>query len=68
MAGKPTPESNYNVCLLPTGHQEHLCRLMDRGQTAEVRQRSDHPAFFCRNCKAVGNLREDLCNPAPIED
>lgn len=66
MTDQGKPDRTYNDCVSPGEHREHLCTLMDRGQTAEVRQRTTHPAFRCRNCAAVANLREDLCNPAPL--
>jgi hypothetical protein len=57
---------HYDECSGPGGHRDHLCNLMDRGLTGEVRRRSTNPAFFCANCGARGNQEEDLCNPEPL--
>lgn len=66
MAKKNEQEKSYNACARPEGHRDHMCNLMERGQTAEVAQRSTRPAFFCGNCGARANEREDLCSPAPL--
>ena len=62
-----TDEKQYNACLQPQGHREHLCVLMERGQAQEVRRRAAQAAFRCRNCDCSARHREDLCNPVPIE-
>lgn len=59
-------EPGYDACLRPQEHRDHLCNLMDRGMTAEIRRRSDRPAFLCRNCGARANEAEDLCRPQPL--
>jgi len=58
--------SNYNPCQNAAGHRDHLCHLMEKGQTAEVKARSSKPAFVCHNCNALANEAEDLCNPSPL--
>ncbi|MBE0599575.1 MAG: hypothetical protein IH614_20230 [Desulfuromonadales bacterium] len=68
MGDKPEPEQEYDACLQPTEHRDHLCVLMERGQTAEVRRRSSRPAFACRNCDCRAHLATDLCNPVPLEE
>ncbi|PLX79070.1 MAG: hypothetical protein C0616_12280 [Desulfuromonas sp.] len=47
-------------------HRAHLCSLMERGKTEEIKQRTDQPKFSCRNCRAVANKAEDLCKPEPF--
>ncbi len=61
-------DNHYNYCTLPEEHRDHICHLMDRGMTAEIRQRTENPKFFCGNCGAVANAIEDLCNPRPLKD
>jgi len=60
-----TPRS-YSPCAGPQRHRDHLCHLMEKGLTEEVRRRSDRPAFVCANCGAQANAAEDLCNPHPL--
>jgi len=60
-----TPRS-YNPCSGPQRHRDHLCHLMEKGMTEEVRRRSARPAFVCANCGARANAAEDLCSPQPL--
>lgn len=66
MARKNDQEKNYGGCEEPKGHRDHMCNLMERGQTAEIQERSTHPAYRCANCDALANDREDLCNPTSL--
>jgi hypothetical protein len=56
----------YGACEGPACHSDHLCILMEKGLTEEVRRRSSHPAFACGNCEARANEAKDLCNPQPL--
>lgn len=64
--GKKTKAATYNACTGPQQHRDHLCHLMEKGMTGEVRRRSDRPAFLCANCGARANEAADLCNPEPL--
>lgn len=66
MDKKEKASPSYNACAGPQQHRDHLCQLMEKGLTEEVRRRSDHPAFACGNCGARANHARDLCNPEPI--
>ncbi len=66
MEKKSSRPRTDNTCVKPEGHRDHLCLLMEKGMTAEVAQRTSHPAFACGNCGARANEREDLCNPIPL--
>ena len=57
---------NYGGCDRPTGHGDHLCRLMEQGKTGEIAEKTRHPAFSCANCGARADQEEDLCNPQPL--
>ncbi len=59
-------KQNYNPCSRPEGHREHLCLLMEKGLSEEVRQRTSHPTFVCGNCGARANEKEDLCHPLSL--
>lgn len=59
--------ATYNTCTGPQQHRDHLCHLMEKGLTEEVRRRSDRPAFVCANCGARANSADDLCNPEPLK-
>jgi len=52
MDKKPKAAATYNICSGPEQHRDHLCHLMEKGMTGEVRRRSDRPAFLCANCGA----------------
>lgn len=56
----------YGACEGPACHSDHMCILMEKGQSEEVRRRSSHPAFACGNCEARANEAKDLCNPQPL--
>ncbi len=60
-------KETYDTCGDPHRHREHMCLLMESGRTAEVALKSSSPAFACKNCRAVANDAEDLCNPTPLE-
>jgi len=65
--GKAEQKSpTYNTCRGPLDHRDHLCNLMEKGKTEEVRRRAADPRFACRNCRAQAHNRGDLCNPEPI--
>lgn len=49
-------------CANPGYHNEHLCRLMERGQGATVRDLAGD-AYVCLNCGARSRLAEVLCRP-----
>lgn len=66
MGESARPPRTENVCQQPEQHRDHLCLLMEKGQTAEIRRRSDRPAFACANCGARANAAEDLCRPRPL--
>jgi len=66
MGEKAKAAKNYNACAGPQQHRDHLCHLMEKGLTDEVRRRSDRPAFVCANCGARANAAEDICNPRPL--
>jgi hypothetical protein len=59
--------ATYNTCTGPQQHCDHLCHLMEKGLTEEVRRRSDRPAFLCANCGARANEAVDLCNPEALK-
>jgi len=59
-------KSTYNICTGPGQHRDHLCHLMEKGLTVEIRLRSDRPGFQCKNCGARANEADDLCNPEPL--
>lgn len=59
-------QKSYGACKGPSGHSDHLCILMEKGMTEEVRRRSSHPAFVCGNCGARADKAEDLCNAEPL--
>ena len=51
-------------CDTPTDHDGHLCRMMEMGQTAAIREVAGH-AYVCANCGAHAATAEALCNPLP---
>ena len=51
-------------CAAPGSHNEHLCRLMEQGQTAAIQQVAGD-AFVCANCGARAVSAEVLCRPEP---
>jgi hypothetical protein len=65
MGKKLKAAPTYATCTGPQQHRDHLCHLMEKGLTEEVRHRSDRPAFLCANCGARANEAGDLCNPEP---
>jgi len=56
----------YGGCGKPGEHHDHLCILMEKGMTEEIRRLSSHSAFVCGNCGARANHAEDLCSPEPL--
>lgn len=67
MSRKSKPAATYSPCNGPEKHRDHLCHLMEKGLTEEVRRRSDRAAYVCINCGARANAEEDLCNPASLK-
>ena len=61
-------DTTYASCTLPGDHRDHLCHLMDRGQTEEIRRRTSRPAHVCANCGARADEKEALCNPRPLQE
>ena len=59
-------EKTYGACEGPACHSDHMCVLMEKGLTNEIRRRSSHPAYTCDNCGARADSAEDLCNPEPL--
>jgi len=59
-------QKSYSACEGPERHGDHLCLLMERGMTGEVRRRSSRPAYVCDNCGARADEAKDLCNPQPL--
>ena len=68
MTEEKASEPTYSYCALPGNHRDHMCHLMERGMTAEIRSRSTRPAFACRNCGARADAAGDLCNPQPLQE
>lgn len=66
-ANVPSPR-RYSPCGAPAAHRDHLCLLMERGETEEIHRRTAHPAFACANCGALADAGEDLCNPRPLRE
>jgi len=56
----------YGACEGPECHSDHLCVLMERGLTEEIRRISSRPAFACRSCQAHANETGYLCDPQPL--
>lgn len=63
-----TEEKSYNICERPEEHRDHMCHLMEKGKTAEIRRRSTDPRFVCGNCGARAHEKEDLCNPGGLQE
>ena len=59
-------EKGYGACKGPRDHSDHMCVLMEKGLTEEIRRRSSQPAFVCGNCGARADTAEDLCNPEAL--
>ena len=55
-------------CRQPNAHADHLCRLMEAGQTAAVRAAAENAAYVCGNCGAHAADPARLCNPQPLAD
>ena len=53
-------------CGSPATHGEHLCRMMENGQTAAVRRVAGN-AFVCANCGAHAAVKEVLCKPQAVK-
>lgn len=53
-------------CRQPGAHGDHLCRLMETGQTAAVQAAAVDAAYVCGNCGARAADPERLCNPQPL--
>jgi hypothetical protein len=66
MATKERSATTYNVCSTPENHRDHMCHLMEKGKNKEIQARTSHPAYYCANCGARANEKEDLCNPQPL--
>lgn len=58
--------TTYGACKGAPSHSDHMCMLMEKGLTEEIRRRSRHPAFVCGNCEAQADAAEDLCNPEAL--
>ena len=65
MNARKTPERDLG-CRQPKAHDDHLCRLMERGQTAAVRAAAEGATHFCGNCQALAADPAVLCNPRPL--
>ncbi len=55
------------ACGQPAGHGDHLCLLMERGQTALVREAAVDAAYYCGNCEARARDPRALCKPRPLK-
>lgn len=66
MEDKASQSGIETGCRAPQQHRDHICLLMEKGLTEEIRQRTTRPAYVCGNCGARGNARENLCNPSPL--
>jgi len=53
-------------CEGPRSHDDHLCRLMERGLAAEIDRLTQEANYTCRNCGAYATQAECLCNPEPL--
>jgi hypothetical protein len=53
-------------CGSPVTHAEHLCMMMEKGQTAAVRRVAGN-AFVCANCGARAAVKEVLCKPRAVK-
>ena len=53
-------------CGNPATHGDHLCLMMERGQTEAVRRVAGN-AFVCANCGARAAVREVLCKPQAVK-
>lgn len=63
----PKQEKSVRVgCGSPATHGEHLCLMMEKGQTEAVRRVAGN-AFACGNCGAKAAVAEVLCNPQPVK-
>jgi hypothetical protein len=67
MGEKKRSARTYDACSSPQTHGDHMCHLMEKGMSAEIKKRTTHPAYACANCGARANEREDLCNPKPLK-
>lgn len=68
MDKKKRSDRTYDACSSPKNHRDHMCHLMEKGMSAEIRKRTTNPAFSCANCGARANEAEDLCNPRPLRN
>jgi hypothetical protein len=59
-------EQSYGACKKAPGHSDHMCILMEKGLTEEIRRRSLRPAYFCGSCEAQADEAQDLCDPEPL--
>lgn len=48
-------------------HKGHLCVLASKGKLDEIRLLARWPAFICFNCGRSAKLKQNLCNPMPLE-
>jgi aminoglycoside N3'-acetyltransferase len=66
MGEKKSSVRTYDACSSPKIHGDHMCLLMEKGMSTEIRKRTTHPAYSCANCGARANERGDLCNPREL--
>jgi len=47
-------------------HSVHLCKLLQKGEMAEIDRLSVKPTVRCAKCGAEADLASSVCQPIPL--
>jgi len=53
-------------CCCEEKHEDHICELDRKGETARIRYITDDPVVTCLSCGSEANASEHVCTPVPI--
>jgi len=59
-------DSRQKPCPDADGHERHICRLLERGETAEVDRLTATANFICKACGVYAESADCLCRPEPL--
>lgn len=57
--------SDSDIC--QGDHKGHLCVLVSEKKFEEIRLLVKNPQYICFNCGRVADVKDNLCNPMPLE-